>query len=231
MGNNRPAQLHPTLDSGRVAPMQSSPVAVLGALVGIALLALSACDQLRLPRLSYGSDEAPHAPITVKFAFDEALRNATLEQSVCADNLWQGRLGQAVIKAFLETGRKRFAQAVLEPPEGAPKPATDVQPDLIVKTRLISKSFQAATRMGSSDQFIAQLRVELAATYEDGLGHPIAEAPLLYSTELSVRTPEVGSGAKQCMTGQLDDAMEKASEHLADRMVRTVYRLGRQQAP
>ncbi|MES4786688.1 MAG: hypothetical protein C4294_13670, partial [Nitrospiraceae bacterium] len=100
-----------------------------------------------------------------------------------------------------------------------------------MKTRLISKSFQAATRMGSSDQFIAQLRVELAATYEDGLGHPIAEAPLLYSTELSVRTPEVGSGAKQCMTGQLDDAMEKASEHLADRMVRTVYRLGRQQAP
>lgn len=206
--------------------MRTKPAALLWVLVGISLTALFACDRFQLPRMSYDSDQVPRVPLTVKFTFDESLRNATLEQSVCADALWQGQLGQAVIKAFLDAGRKQFAHAVLEPPEGSPKPATDSPPDLIVDTRLIKKSFVATTRTGSSDQFLARLDVELAATYQDALGRPLLETPLIYSDQVSLWTPLLGSGGTQCATGQLDRAVAKAAEFLADRMVRTVSRLG-----
>ncbi len=197
-----------------------------GLLLGLMLLTLLSCEGFRLPRFSHEKEMGGRAPITVTYVFDNALREARLEQAVCGNNTWEGHLGNDLIKAFLEVGRTRFNQAVLAPPEGSPKPAAEIPSDVTAQVRLVRKSFQGTDRMGMSDQFMAQLDIELAVTYQDRNGVPVLESPLLYSDQLSLYTPMLGSGGTQCATGQLDAALRNAAEFLANRLAETIFRLG-----
>ncbi len=197
-----------------------------GLLLGLMLLTLLSCEGFRLPRFSHEKEMGGRAPITVTYVFDNALREARLEQAVCGNNTWEGHLGNDLIKAFLEVGRTRFNQAVLAPPEGSPKPAAEIPSDVTAQVRLVRKSFQGTDRMGISDQFMAQLDIELAVTYQDRNGVPVLESPLLYSDQLSLYTPMLGSGGTQCSTGQLDAALRNAAEFLANRLAETIFRLG-----
>jgi hypothetical protein len=195
-------------------------------IVGIALAGLIGCDKLHVPLVRHESPPPPRAPLSVRFIVDDTLAQATLEQTICAGQVWTGRLGDTLVKAFLSAGQKRFAEATLEPSEGSPKPAAGTSPDMIVQLRLVHKSMEAASRMGDNDYFNARINVELAVTYADGTGRPIVEAPLRHSDQYSIWTPLVGSGGTQCQTGQLDSTLKKVAEQLADGMVQTVYRVG-----
>lgn len=207
---------------------------VIRLVLGLSLLTFLSCfscSKVRLPRLFHEAGPVAQAPVTVTYAFDKAVREATVEMDVCGNNTWEGHLGQEVIKAFLDEGRARFSQVILAPPKDSPVPATNRLPDLIVNISLVRKSFQPTSSMGTSDQFMAQLDVELAATYKDGAAHPILTAPLLYSDEVSIYTPMLGSGGTQCATGQLDEAIRTAAKYLAKQTTESIFRLGSRSMP
>lgn len=197
---------------------------LIPSLWALALLALG-CAQMRMPRLTYEPETVARLPITVKLEFDQRLREATVEQPVCGNATWVGQLGEAIELAFVGTGQKRFASVIVEPQAGAPSAAAEKTPDLTVRVRLINKAFEATTRTGSADNFMARMDVLLAAEYQDRLGRTLGDAPLEYADTFNVYTPMLGSGGTQCATGGLDNAVQTAAERLADQMVAVVQRL------
>ena len=72
-----------------------SAMSILVLAAGLALLA--ACNHLQAPRFMYPTEPGPVIPLSVMLVFDESVRSATVEQTVCADLLWKGRLGDAIV--------------------------------------------------------------------------------------------------------------------------------------
>jgi hypothetical protein len=157
--------------------------------------------------------------------FDETVRKATLEETVCADTLWTGRLGDSIMRAFRETGNDRFAQVTIEELVEKPRPATTMPlSDITASIRLTDKSFTTRTRTGSGDNYLSQLDISLLATFQDGNGRPLGEVPLVYSENVNIYTPQYG-GSGQCATQQLDGAMNYAADYLAQQFVGYVSEL------
>ncbi|WP_455387825.1 hypothetical protein [Petrachloros mirabilis] len=185
------------------------------AMLGAVLCATAACSQLHLPNMLNAPPQLPVIPASVTLFFDDSVRKATLEQTVCAETLWKGRLGDAIIKAFEETGRTRFAQTKVADTAEAPQPASSPSTTAVTAAiKLVHSSFTTRTRTGDSDNYTAQLDIQLIATFQDTNGKQFPEAPLNFSEQVSIWTPQYGGG-NQCSTGQLDGAMNKAAEHLA----------------
>ncbi|WP_447978973.1 hypothetical protein [Candidatus Nitrospira bockiana] len=159
------------------------------------------------------------------------MRDAVFEQTICADQLWRGPLGDAIIKAFMERGRRQFAQAELAAANGAPTPAGGTVPNLVIASRLIRHSFVPTTRTGELDHFMAHLDIEMITSFQDATGRTLAEIPLRYSDQMNLWTPLLGSGGAQCSAGQLDAALRKAAEYLATKMAESAHRISQPSAP
>jgi len=200
----------------------SGPVA---ALLGALFCMTAACNNFTMPQFTFPQPQQPVIPASVTVLFDESVRTATLRQTVCADTPWEGHLGDAITKAFQNTGRTRFTQMTIGPGTGTPQAAAS--PTAIPITAAITlgkNSFTTRTRSGSDDQFVAQLDVQLGVTFNDANGRLLGEAPLLYSEQVKIWTPLYG-GTSQCRTQQLTDALHMASEQLASQFARYVGEL------
>jgi len=176
------------------------------------VLLVSGCDHVTLPQFSDPPKAVRPLPISVALNFDEPLRTATLQETVCADTPWEGQLGKSIVEAFEREAQRRYARVRMgtAEKEGAP-------PDITVDLRLANKSFEAKTRMGASEDFQAQLTVQLAATFKDVKGRVLTHGPLTYNENISIHTPTEGSST-QCRTNNLDEAMDKAGDALAKKM-------------
>src|SRR4051794_5551100 len=111
--------------SGTVAPMSMrvvSALLILGVATGLMLMV--ACNGLKTPRFSSPAEQGPVIPLSVKLFFDESVRSSILEQTFCADRLWKGRLGDAIVQSFTETGRVRLTHLTVADPSGRAQPAT-----------------------------------------------------------------------------------------------------------
>lgn len=195
--------------------------ALLGAALGLA----PACSQFKMPRLTDPPPPQHTIPASVTFIFDDSVKTATFQQTVCADTLWEGRLGDTIIQAFQQVGRARFAQVTVETTSQTPKPASSPQPSAITALiKLKHKSFTTRTRTGSDDQYISQLDVHLDATFQDANGRTLAEAPLVYSEPVKLWTPQYGGGGL-CATQQLDEVVKTGAEQLADQLASYVGQL------
>lgn len=195
------------------------------ALLAIGLCLTAACSQFKMPRLTEAPPPQPTIPASVTLIFDESVRAATLEQTVCADTLWRGRLGDAIIQAFQETGRARFAQVTVKETSENPPPASSPSTTAVTAAiKLARTSLKTRTRTGSDDQYISQLEIQLGAAFQDANGKPLAEAPLVYSEQVKVYTPQYG-GSGQCATQGLDEVMNQAAEHLAGQLTGYVAEL------
>jgi hypothetical protein len=185
------------------------------AILGTVFCATAACSQVNMPRILDAPPPQPVIPASVTLFFDDSVRTATLEQTACAETLWKGRLGDAIIKAFEETGQTRFAQVRIADTAEAPQPASAPSTTAVTAAiKLVHSSFTARTRTGDSDNYTAQLDIQLIATFQDSTGKQFPDAPLVFSEQVSIWTPQYG-GEGQCGTGQLEGAMNKAAEHLA----------------
>ena len=205
-----------------------SALSILVLATGLTLLA--ACNQLKMPRITYPTEQGPVIPLSVKLVFDESVRSATLEQTVCADVLWKGRLGDAIIQSFSETGRARLTQLTVGDPSGTAQPATVPASEFTAFITLTSASFTPTSRSGSDDNsYLAQFDVRLTATFQDAQGRRFPDAPMVYSDRVALWTPQMsgGSGGSdyQCATGQLDAAMHKAGDHLASQLMAYLMQL------
>ena len=204
-----------------------SALSILVLATGLTLLA--ACNQLKMPRITYPTEQGPVIPLSVKLVFDESVRSATLEQTVCADVLWKGRLGDAIIQSFSETGRARLTQLTVGDQPGTAQPATVPASEFTAFITLTSASFTPTSRSGSDDNsYLAQFDVRLKATFQDTQVRRFPDAPMVYSDRVALWTPQMsGSGGSdyQCATGQLDAAMHKAGDHLASQLMAYLMQL------
>ncbi|MCC6140765.1 MAG: hypothetical protein IT389_09140 [Nitrospira sp.] len=154
-------------------------------------------------------------PAAVTVSFDPSVRSAILEHTACADTPWKGKLGEAIIRSFQETGRTRFAQIAIVDTADVLRPvstATGVTP-VSATVKLLSQSITARTRTGADDRYTAQVDIRMAATFYDIQGQPVPDAPMVYSEGVSIFTPQFG-GSGQCATQDLDAVMDTAVEHL-----------------
>ncbi|HYL81379.1 MAG TPA: hypothetical protein VEU07_11235, partial [Candidatus Acidoferrum sp.] len=157
-------------------------------------------------------------PISLRLDFDEPLRAATLQRTVCADTPWEGQLGKSITEALEREARLRYAQV-----EVTSTTSTGAPPHIVAELHLVSKSFEAKSRIGEEDNFQARLTVRIAATFKDSTGRLLAQGPLLYDNNIAIFTPFVGSGGgPRCITSGLDEAMAKAGDALAEQMTTVV---------
>ncbi len=190
----------------------------LAALLAIVFCVTAACNDVkfRMPQLGDPPPPQPVIPAAVTVSFDQSVRNAILEHQACADVAWKGPLGEAIIQAFQETGRARFTQMSVVDTAGVPTPvsvpvgATPVSATI----KLVHQSLTSRTRTGSDDRYLAQLDIQLIATFYDLQGQPVPDAPLTYSDAVKVWTPQF-AGSGQCATHELTEVMNTAVEHLS----------------
>ena len=195
-----------------------SAMSILVLATGLAQLA--ACNHVQAPRFTFPTERGPVIPLSVKLVFDESVRSATVEQTVCADVLWKGRLGDAIVQSFSETGRARLAHLSVGDPSGTAQPAAAPASEFTAFITLASASFSPTSRSGSDDiNYLAQFDVRLVATFQDAQGHQFPEAPMVYSNRAALWTPQVGGSNNQCATGQLDAAVRTAADHLANQLM------------
>jgi hypothetical protein len=201
---------------GHVMRLMTTTLTLVWAM-GLALL--TACSPLQAPRFTYPTVERPVIPLSVKLFFDESVRSATVEQTVCANVLWKGRLGDAIVQSFSETGRVSLAQLTVEDLSGTIQPTIAPTSEVTAFITLTRASFSSTSRSGSDDNnYLAQFDVRLKATLQDAQGRRFPDAPMVYSNRIAVWAPPI-SGSDQCATGQLDAAVQTAAGHLASQLM------------
>ncbi|MEC4890610.1 MAG: hypothetical protein RI101_11165 [Nitrospira sp.] len=206
--------------------MRPAPL-LLTTLVGAIVCVTAACSNFKAPRLSDAParQSQPLIPASVALSFDPSVRTAILEHQACADVAWKGKLGDALVQAFHETGRVRFAQMSIADTTGAPAPVSAPGAIPITATiKLLHQSLTAKTRTGADDRYVAQVDIQLIAIFYDPQGNPLPDAPLTYSEAASIWTPLFG-GSSRCATQSLDDVMKTATEQLADQFPQYVAQL------
>ena len=215
-----PSSLHPMRVSGTVAPMSRRVGSAMSILVlATTLTLMAACDHLQAPRFSSPAEQEPIIPLSVKLVFDESVRSAIIEQTVCDDRLWKGRLGDAIVQSFIETGRARLTRLRVVDPSGRAQPATAPASEFTAFITLASASFTPTSRLGADENYLAQFDVRLVATFQDAQGYRFPEAPMVYSSRVSLYTPQMGGSTNQCEAGKLDAAMQTAVDHLASQLI------------
>lgn len=191
----------------------------VAAILALSFCVTAACNDVkfRLPELGSPPPPQPVIAAAVAVRFDQSVRTAVLEHQACADVAWKGPLGEAIIQSFQETGRARFAQMSVVETAGVPKPVSvPVGTTPVSATiRLIHQSLTARTRTGADDRYLAQLDIQLVATFYDLQGQPVPDAPLVYSDAVKVWTPQF-AGSGQCATQELTEVMNTAVEHLTN---------------
>jgi len=206
--------------SGTVAPMSLRVVSAISILVlATGLTQLVACNHLQAPRFSSSAEPEPIIPLSVKLVFGESLRSIILEQTICADRLWKGRLGDAIVQSFTETGRARLTHLRVVDSTGRAQPATAPASEFTAFITLASASLTPMSRYGADDTYFAQFDVRLRATFQDAQGYRFPDAPMVYSSRVSLYTPQRGGSDNQCEAGQLDAALQTAVDHLAKQLM------------
>ena len=185
--------------------------------MGLALMV--ACKSLQAPRFSFPAEDEPVIPLSVKLVFDKSVHSAILEQTVCANRLWKGRLGDTIIQSFTETGRARLTHLRVGVPSGTPQMSAAPSSEFTAFITLSSASFTPTSRHGADNTYFAQFDVRLVATFEDPQGYRFPDAPMVYSDRISLHTPLIGGSDNQCEAGQLDAAMRTAVNHLASQLM------------
>jgi len=180
---------------------------------------MAACNDLKAPRFSSPAEPEPVIPLSVKLVFDESVRSSILEQTFCADRLWKGRLGDTIVQSFTETGRARLTHLTVGDPSGRAQPATAPASEFTAFITLASASFTPTSQHGADNNYLAQFDVRLVATFQDAQGYRFPDAPMVYSSRVSLYTPQMSGSDNQCKTGQLDAAMQTAVDHLAGQLM------------
>lgn len=192
------------------------PTAFLALLFGVT----TGCEGFKMPVLVDPSPQAMRLqgkklPASVTVSFDASVKNAMLEHTYCNDRVWKGKLGEAIVRSFEETGRNAFAHMTVVDDLNPARPvsATPGLTPVNVTIRLIRQSLMARTRTGSDDRYVAQADIALVATFYDLQGQPVPDAPMIYNEAVKVWTPQFAA-SNQCATQRLDEILDTAVEHL-----------------
>ncbi len=187
-----------------------------------AVLSIIACDKITLPRMGFEQSPVNVVPVTVRVVLEAPVRDAVLSQSVCDNQVWEGRLGPILADKIHQIGNSRVRQTIVTSSVPAPDSGTGPKPDYQVLLRLANLEMVGKDRTGGTDQYQARMELGLLATYQaalaDGTFHTLGEGPLQYRDNFSVFTPRLGQAGGRCLTNSLDNVLAKASERIADQL-------------
>ncbi|MCH7614524.1 MAG: hypothetical protein IH978_02120 [Nitrospinae bacterium] len=214
-------------------------VALRSILTLAAILSLNGCNSITMPELSmpevnlpeigFGKKSEPKLPISVSFAFDPSVTQATLEVDACGLP-YTINTGEIIPQAFLAIGKERFASVTAYSGSGQAVQAAQ-HSDLTVQVQLVHQSFQPATKIAQEDTYIAFVNLQMLAIFMDSTGKELAQTPLNYSAQASIWAPALTSNSVSCVTGTFDDEMSRAAGELARQLVSIVPQLTGQESP
>lgn len=186
---------------------------------------------ISMPTLGFGEEEKPNPtlPVSVVYAFDSSVTEATLEVNACGLP-YTIQSGELIPQAFMQVGHEQFQSVTAYAGTGKAVQASQTA-DLTVQIQLVNQSFQSATSMADEENAIAFVDLQLQAAYLDATGNELARQPLNYNEQVSIWTPALTGQSVSCTTGRYDDLIVSAALQLAGQMASIVPELLNQPVP
>ena len=181
---------------------------------------------ISLPRFGFGEEEKPKEPaipISVAYAFDPSVTEATLEIQAC-DLPYTLQTGESIVQNFLTLGQETFQAVTAYAGTGEAVQATKPS-DLIIQISMVNQTFQAVDRMAEEDNYLAYLDFKLQAVFIDRNGAQLGQIPLNYGGQVRVWAPAITGQSVTCTTGQYDAKINGAAAELAQQLVGVVPQL------
>ena len=178
---------------------------------------------ISLPSFGFGEEEKPKEPaipISVAYAFDPSVRQATLEIQAC-DLPYTLKTGESIVQSFLTLGQETFQSVTAYEGTGEAVQATRPS-DLIIQVSMVNQSFQEVDRMADEDNYLAYLNFKLQAVFIDRNGAELGQIPLNVDGQVRVWAPALTGQSVTCTTGQYDAKINGAAAELAEQLVAVV---------
>ena len=178
---------------------------------------------ISLPSFGFGEEEKPKEPaipISVAYAFDPSVTEATLEIQAC-DLPYTLKTGESIVQNFLTLGQETFQSVMAYAGTGEAVQATRPS-DLIIQINMVNQTFQAVDRMAEEDNYLAYLDFKLQAVFIDRNGAELGQLPLNYGGQVRVWAPAITGQSVTCTTGQYDAKINGAAAELAQQLVGVV---------
>lgn len=178
---------------------------------------------ISLPSFGFGEEEKPKEPaipISVAYAFDPSVTEATLEIQAC-DLPYTLETGESIVQNFLTLGQETFQSVTAYAGTGEAVQATRPS-DLIIQISLVNQEFRAVDRMAEEDNYLAYLNFKLQAVFIDRSGAELGQIPLNYGGQVRVWAPAITGQSVTCTTGQYDAKINGAAAELAQQLVAVV---------
>jgi len=197
----------------------------------VSILPFSACSYLpdvsmpdiSLPSFGFGEEEKPKEPaipISVAYAFDPSVTEATLEIQAC-DLPYTLQTGESIVQNFLILGQKTFQSVTAYAGTGEAVQATKPS-DLIIQISMVNQAFQEVDRMAEEDNYLANLNFKLQAVFIDKDGAQLGQLPLSVDGQVRVWAPAITGQSVTCTTGQYDAKINGVAAELAEQLVAVV---------
>ena len=181
---------------------------------------------ISLPRFGFGEEEKPKEPaipISVAYAFDPSVTEATLEIQAC-DLPYTLKTGESIVQNFLTLGQETFQSVMAYAGTGEAVQATRPS-DLIIQINMVNQAFQEVDRMADEDNYLAYLNFKLQAVFIDRNGAELGQIPLNYGGQVRIWAPTITGQSVTCTTGQYDAKINGAAAELAEQLVGVVPQL------
>ena len=178
---------------------------------------------ISLPSFGFGEEEKPKEPaipISVAYAFDPSVTEATLEIQAC-DLPYTLETGESIVQNFLTLGQETFQSVTAYAGTGEAVQATRPN-DLIIQISMVNQEFREVDRMADEDNYLAYLDFKLQAVFIDRSGAALGQIPLNYAGQVRVWAPTITGQSVTCTTGQYDAQINGAAEELAQQLVGVV---------
>ena len=186
---------------------------------------------ISMPSLGFEKEKPkePAIPISVAYAFDPSVTEATLEIRAC-DLPYTLKTGESIIQAFLTEGQETFQSVTAY--AGTGQAVQSTQPsDLIIQFSMVNQSFQEVDRMAEEDNYLAFLNIQLQAVFIDQNGVELAQTPLHFNRQVRIWAPALTGQSVSCATGQYDAKINGAVAELAEQLVSVVPELIKNGSP
>ncbi len=177
---------------------------------------------ISLPSFGFGEEEPkePAIPISVAYAFDPSVTEATLEIQAC-DLPYTLETGESIVQNFLTLGQETFQSVTAYAGTGEAVQATRPN-DLIIQISMVNQEFREVDRMADEDNYLAYLDFKLQAVFIDRSGAALGQIPLNYAGQVRVWAPTITGQSVTCTTGQYDAKINGAAAELAQQLVGVV---------
>lgn len=178
---------------------------------------------ISMPSFGFGEEEKPKEPaipISVAYAFDPSVAEATLEIQAC-DLPYTLQTGESIVQNFLTLGQETFQAVTAYSGTGEAVQATRPS-DLIIQINMVNQSFKEVDRMADEDNYLVHLDFKLQAMFIDRNGAELGQIPLHYAGEVRVWAPTLTGQSVTCTTGQYEAKINGVAAELAQQLVGVV---------